>query len=77
MSRVEASAKTSHRPIFDRPPAPVRPQPARRTWQRRANRRPRALGFFSFYFLTSTGSGGLLPSGMPTRPAISTDDTIT
>src|SRR5262245_9732053 len=33
--------------------------------------------FLSFYFFTSTGSGGLLPSGMPTRPAISTDDTIT
>jgi hypothetical protein len=30
MSRVEASATTSHRPIFDRPPAPVRLQPARR-----------------------------------------------
>src|SRR5216684_3850917 len=29
------------------------------------------------YFLTRTGSGGVLPSGTPTRPAISTDETIT
>jgi hypothetical protein len=31
----------------------------------------------SHHLFTSTGSGGGLPSGMPTRPAINTDDTIT